>query len=206
MAPLPKMKTGLSIWPPGVRCESALNQIYLQRHLPWPGVWSGLIPRHNPLCHVGLEVSRTTIRGPIWDQKDTVKTVNKQRVPAGMLVPKGWCLEVCFCLCFLTQVEELVLRLSSGRERVGSCRRGRLAQKQQQRQTDERWRSGRGHRLTDWPASMHPALFIPAHADLRTQVHIQNTHNSTPPGTMRVHNKGRALDCSPVAAGFHCCW
>lgn len=85
----------------------------------------------------------------------------------------------------LTQVEELVLRLSSRRERVCGCGRGCLAQQQQQQQgqRDERRRSGRSHRLTDSPASTQPALFIPAHTGAQrkhTQQFTSGTKSSEP--------------------------
>lgn len=87
-------------------------------------------------------------------------------------------------MCSLTQVEELVLRLSSRRERVCGCGRGCLAQQQQQQgQRDERRRSGRGHRLTDSPASTQPALFIPAHPGAHrkhTQQFTSGTKSSEP--------------------------
>lgn len=157
------------------------RHIYLQRHLPWPGVGPGLVPRHDPLRHVGLEVSRATVGGPVWDRKDTRRTIKA----AARLGAKSQCVEVCVCVRPLTQVEELVLRLSSGRERVCGCRRGCLAQQQQQQQGQrgERRRSGRGHRLTDLPASTQPALFIPAHTGAHrkhTQQFTSGTKSSEP--------------------------
>lgn len=56
------------------------------------------------------------------------------------------------------------------------------------------------------PPGTHPTLFIPGSkhtADVHTQV--QYTHTHTFRDNELCHNKGRALDCSPVAMSFHCC-
>lgn len=40
---------------------------YLQGDLPGPGVRPRLVPRHNPLSHVGFEVGHSTVLGPVWE-------------------------------------------------------------------------------------------------------------------------------------------
>lgn len=55
------------------------RQIYLQRDLPGPGMRPGLVPRHNPLSHVGFEVSHTTILRPVWEERDTTDKTQRRR-------------------------------------------------------------------------------------------------------------------------------
>lgn len=105
----------------------------------------------------------------------------------------------------LTQVEQLVLRLSRG-ECVRGCRQRCLAhqQRQQHRQKDERRRSRYSHLLEQNHRPAHVPHYLYQAASPRrciTQLlteppaHTQQlTSGDNEPG----HNKGRALDYSPV--------
>lgn len=114
----------------------------------------------------------------------------------------------------LTQVEELVLRLASGGECVCGCRHRCLAQqqqRQQQGQKDEQRRSRYSHRLTQSHRPAHiPRYLYQAASTGRctyTGTHtVQHTQQHTSRDNEPGHNKGRALDCSPLAVSFHCCW
>ena len=114
----------------------------------------------------------------------------------------------------LTQMEDFVLWLSSWSESVCSCWQGCLAQqqRQQQRQKQEQRRSRHSHHLPQNHRSAHiPRYLYQAASVLRcTYTGTRTAHTQTQLHTSGdnelCHNKGRALDSSPVALSFHYSW
>lgn len=141
-------------------------------------------------------------------------TTKKLQVPTEKLkksvLPK--CLEVCFCICLLLpRWRSLCWGWRPGVSVYAAAGRDALLNSSGSSRGRSMSRGGPGtaivlHRITGRHTSHAIYTKQQAHAYVHTQVHIQYTHTHTSRDNELRHNKGRALDCSPVAMSFHCCW
>lgn len=162
-----------------------------------PPCWAWSELYHNPWANL--------------DQKDTIKTVNKQVLHSfqqeRLYLSVGvWrCVSVCASsprwrsLCWGCRPGVSVYAAAGGEALLKSSSRDR-----------EMSGGGPGTAIV---LQIRQLTCSPRYLYQRTQMyctytgaHTKHTQQYTSGDNKRWHNKGRALDCSPVAASFHCCW